>query len=242
MLVALVTVAHAADVEQDLTWTVTLDGKPVGERTATIKWFTDDSGDVRRMIESYTEADASLIGVQYTVKERLTAMCTKTAGSFQTVIDVSGDAKQIQARRGPLSWSITVNDNGKEYTHEWANQTLDLSTADLLDPDSRVPLGSFPNARVLVAESGDILEGPVKSLGPGLIDVGGQSIPVTGWSWTVDGQESRFWYTTDGYLVRYESPSVIGHQLMGTLASPPPMGTDEAPVQSTGGGASEIPL
>jgi hypothetical protein len=240
LVLAAALTANAADVEQDLAWSITLDGKPVGKRTATVKWFTDDDGDVRRMIETWTEIDATLIGVQYTVKERLTAMCGKTAGSFQTVIDVSGDNSQIQARRAATAWSVTVNHGGKEYSRDWATTAIDMSTADLLDPDSRVSLGSFTNARILAAETGDILEGPVTRLGAGQIEVSGSQVPVEGYAWTVEGVESRFWYTSDGYLVRWET-GAIGHKLSGTLTDPPPTGTDDAPVQSQST-VTEIPL
>jgi hypothetical protein len=234
---AFATAAPAADVEQDLTWAVTLDGQAIGERSATIKWSTTAEGDLRRMVEAWTELDATVLGVDYKLRERLTAMMTVTAASVHATTDLNGQVTEVQARRNPASWTVTIGVDGRESTREWPTTAIDLSTADFLDPDTRVPIGGYTSARVLAIETGDIVDGPVKRLGAGQIPIGTFTVPVEGYQWTTEAGEGRFWYTADGYLVRYEH-TILGKHLMGTLTLPPPAGTDDAPVIDNG--SSEV--
>lgn len=233
--------ALAADMTQELTWQVTLDGKPVGKKDLTVKWTTNSAGELRRMLESWTEVDASVIGITYSFRQRLTGSAAGDAASFASVSQLGGDVVEVQARQGGGVWMVSINQNGTAYDDDHPREAVNLSLVDLMDPESRVPLSDYTYAKILSPETGLILEGPVKTLGAGQVDVAGTQVPVTGWSWTPDQGEGRFWYSNEGYLVRYEV-KVMGRNLTGTLTKPPPKGTDDEPLIGTGSGITEVPL
>lgn len=241
-LILLAAPATAAD-EQHFTWDVTLDGKPIGQRTMTVKYQTSASGDDRRVLEVWTELDATVLGLDYRFRERMTAHVGSEVAAFHASQELSGDLTEVQARRGALQWTVTVNRNGKESTREYPASSIDLSTADLLDPDSRVPLSRFPQPKVLSAEGGELWTGDVTRLGASELVVAGEKVAVEGYRFTpASGPGSvTSYYTADGYLVRYQL-QVLGKELTGTLNAPPPVSADEAPVELGGSGITEIEL
>ena len=118
---------------------------------------------------------------------------------------------------------------------------MDLSTVDLFNPDSRVHLTRLNSARVLSAETGDILEGEVQSLGTSRLYVGGKAIQVQGYRLKSDTSEATFYYTSEGVLVKYES-YLVGLAISGTLTEAPPAGRDEFPVAVGTGKVEETDL
>ncbi len=240
-LFALAPLAAAAE-NQVLVWDITLDGREVGHRTETVKYLTNTDGSVRRILEVWTEVDGSILGFKYSFRERLTADISGDVASFHAVADLSGSVTEVQARRGATSWTITTNFDGRETTREWPANSIDLSTADLIDPATSTPIGQFDQVRVLSAETGDIYEGPVKRLGESTVVVDAKTLVVEGYSWTSeDGVEGKLWYTPDGFLAKYEM-EVMGRRLIGTLADPPPAGTDGNPVSGSATGITEVNL
>lgn len=245
MLILLAALATAsAETEQHFTWNVALDGKPIGQRTMTVKYLTTASGDERRVLEVWTELDATVLGLDYRFRERLTAHVGSEVAAFHASQDLAGDITEVQARRGALQWTVTVNRNGAETTREYPTGSIDLSTADLLDPDSRVPLSRYPEAKVLSAEGGDLWAGTVTRLGPSELVVAGEKVAVEGYTFTPSSGPGSLtsYYTADGYLVQYQL-QVLGKELVGTLDAPPPVSADEAPIEQRGGaGITEIAL
>ena len=242
-MLALLAVAFAplALADDQLYWNVTLDGQPVGYRSATIKWTPEDDGSMRRTVEAWTEIDATVLGFEYQFRERLSATVHRDVAAFHAVSDFSGSITEVQARRTAGVWIVTTAYDGRETTREWSATGIDLSTVDLLDPGSLFPLHHFETAKVLSAESGDIFEGPVHGTGSGNVNIGGIDVPVAGVEWSGDEGDGRFWYSTEGYLVRYEI-AVLGRRLIGTLRQPPPIGPDSAPIAPNGGSVREITL
>jgi hypothetical protein len=241
MLVALFATLAFGASQQDLTWNMTLDGKPVGQRTLTIKFNEDANGDKWRMLESWTEVDASAAGLPYKFRERLAARADRDPAAFGAVTETAGQRGQVQARRGPSSWTITTAGGGREYTRDVPAANIDLSTADFLDPRSKVPLSRFDHARILSAETGDIWEGDIVRLGPSTVTVAGQVIAVDGLQFTSSDGKGSLYYTADGYLVRYDM-TVMGKTLVGTLIAAPPADPDDAPITTSNGGVEEVPL
>lgn len=240
MLLSLAIVAFAAD-QQDLTWNMTVDGKPVGQRTLTIKFETAQDGTKFRMLESWTEVDGSAIGLPYKFRERVSARADREPAAFGAVTEAAGQRGHVQARRGASSWTITTAGGGREYTRDVPAGNIDLSTVDFLDPRSKVPLSRFDHVRILSAETGDIWEGDVVRLGPSTVTVAGESIPVDGLQFTTSDGKGALYYSSDGYLVRYDM-TVMGKTLVGTLTAPPPADPDDAPVTTSSGGIEEVPL
>ena len=241
MLLLLASLAQAGTADPvSLTWDLSINNKAVGTRTLTMRTDESQLGELRTL-QAYTEVDASVFGISFAYKQRLTANADIGPASFISVIDQGGTISQVQGRKAALGWIMTVATAGRSRTYDIATGDVDLSTADLLDPQSRVPLSRFERARVLSAETGEVLEGPVEPLGPSEIRIDGQDVPVEGYTWTTDQGAGTFWYTSEGWLVRFES-RILGQRLSGTLSDPPPAGQDDAPVDLFGPGLQATEL
>lgn len=234
--------AHAADVEQHLTWAITLDGTSIGKRDLTLKWAFEEEGRTRRFLEVWTELDATVLGLDYRVRQRITGQASRGPAAFAAVTQFQADTTEVQGRLEGTEWMLSVATNGREWHKDLPKASIDLSTLDLLDPESRVGFESRQVARILASETGDILEGEVKPIGQGKIDVAGAEVPVAGFAWTPDEGEMRLWFSAEGYLVRYET-NVMGRWIVGTLTAPPPKGLDDAPIPEPGATVvTEVPL
>lgn len=234
--------AFAEDIVQHLSWQVALDGTSIGKRDVTVRWVAEDDGDIRRILEVWTELDASVLGLDYSLRQRIAATAVRGPASFDAVTRLQSDTMDVQGRVDGTDWMLSIAQNGHEWHKDLPRPLIDMSTVDLVDPDTRVPFAGLTVAHILAAETGDVLEGAVASLPSKQIAIAGESVPVVGWSWTPDQGEMRFWYSPEGYLVRYET-EIMGRWIVGTLIAPPPKGTDEAPVDDGGGtGITEIKL
>lgn len=218
----------AAPHVQELTWDLSADGTVIGHRTVTLKTRQTDEGS-RRVLESWTELDGRLGPLPVSYQERLTAFIEHEPASFLSVQSTNGNTREVQARRVPLGWKVAITQDQRVRSYDLAANRIDLSTVDLFDPESRVPLSRFESVKVLSAESGVILEGTVESLGPSSIDLGDVSVPVQGYRFHHPDGEGSFFYTSDGILVRYEM-QVLGYGMEAQLRDPPPAGPDDAPL------------
>jgi len=218
---------------QEMTWQVTYQGKPVGERTVTVKYVPEKLG-MRRIIESETSLDGHQAGLPYTFAQRMTATAVgRSPASFHSVVDDNGTPREVQGRLVGGQWMVTLVESGRSKTWEVNGSDIDLSTADLFDPQSFVPLSKFSTVKVLSAETGDIWTQPVGRLGPSEIPIAGKKIPVEGWAVEPPQGKASFWYTTDGVLVRYDY-RWMGRIVQAELTAPPPPGVDDAPVAPSG--------
>lgn len=223
--------AFAGNDVQRVTWDLLLDGHKVGTRSATVT--TERRGDATtRVIESTTAVNASVGPVSLSWRQRLTSVADRVPASFQSKLDENGDPRQVQVRWESEGWSVSQADAKGSRTQVVAPYQIDLSTADLIDPGSRWRLDRYTHVKVLSAETGDIWEGPVESLGSSTVEVGSTPVAVDGWAWTSPEGRSTFWYSDDGWLVHYEM-RLLGHKLEGILTQAPPPGPDAFPV-STG--------
>lgn len=240
-LLALLTLsATAATTEHQLQWELRVGGQRVGTRNATVKLIPVE-GDVQRIIETWTELNGTLGPMDVHYKQRMTIFGERDPSSFHAVMDENGEPREVQARWGPAGWTVTVADRRRSRTFDAPIQRIDLSTADLLDPLSRVPLAHFDFARVLSAETGDVWEGAVQKLGPSTLEIAGKRIPVTGVAWTSPEGRSAFYYSNEGYLVQYQM-RLYGFVIEGTLTSPPPPGLDDFPLGVGTGRVDEAEL
>lgn len=224
------TPAIAADaVSHQLVYDLAVGGQPIGRRTLTVKLLAED-GSRRRVIESWTEIDGAVGPIRVRYRQRLTAHAVgDNPASFHAAIEENGVPKEVQARVTGGGWMVTVLGAGRNRTSELPASAVDLSTADLIDPESAWSLDRFQNIRLLVAETGEVQEGPVKTLGTSEVKVAGKPVPVIGYEWDSPEGKSRFYYSDDGYLVRYEM-RLLGLVAAGTLATAPPGGIDDFPV------------
>jgi hypothetical protein len=237
----LAAVALATDVEQKLVWDVSLDGRPIGERTMTVRWIADGQTPPRRMIDVWTDLDATVYGLEYAVRQHVAVSASRGPAAFHSVVEVADRTTEVQARKAGGSWIVTVGIDGRANTREWPAGAVHLSTADLFDPGSELRLQGRASASVLSADTGDIFAGPVTASGKKELPIGGKTVPVEGYSFSPPEGSAQFWYTAKGYLVSYEL-SIMGRHVVATLREPPPVSPDEAPVIGSDAGIREIEL
>lgn len=222
--------ANALAADPTLTWELSAGGTPVGTRTVTVKVLPGDHG-THRVIEAFTELAGTLGPIRIQFRQRLTAHAEGNApASFHSVIDDNGTASEIQGRWTPSGWVVSTNLSGRARSAEYPANRIDLSTADLMDPESRVALANQSgDVRLLSDVTGEVLTGPVEKLGPSEVKVGATSVPVEGYAWTSPEGRSTFYYSPEGFLVKYQT-QVMGITMQGVLREPPPGGIDDFPV------------
>ena len=239
MLFLLAALASATDLQHSLVWDLSVQGKVMGTRKLTIKYVTEGAA-TRRILESYTDLDGQVGPIRARYRQRMTAhVAPGEPASFHSVVEENGRLMEIQGRWTPSAWMVTTTADRKSRAVDLPLNRVDLSTADLMDPYSRIGLDSLTEARVLSAETGDVFQGPVASLGVEELTISGTPVQVTGWSWTNPQGKSTFWYTSDGFLVKYQT-QLLGITLDAILHDPPPGGVDDFPVASGTGGSLEI--
>jgi hypothetical protein len=225
-------VADAATADSQLVWTLSVKGQVVGSRQLTVKYLEADGG-TSRALESYTDIDGTIGPLKVHWRQRLSAhIDAREPASFTSVVDQNGQVVEVQGRWTPSKWAITTTANGRSRASDLPLNRVDLSTADLMDPYTLLPLAHYSTAKILSAETGEVLEGPVENLGVSEIKVKGAPIQVTGYAWTSSQGRSEFYYSADGYLVKYKT-QLLGVDLEAVLAEPPPGGVDDFPVAST---------
>lgn len=223
--------AEAAEVEHRLVWDVTVGGRAVGTRELTVKYQSDGAGlGMRRILETYTDIDASLGPASVRYRQRMTAHASGRApASFHSVIQQDGAVQEVQGRWSPSAWVVTTTRGGQSRSVDFPLGSVDLSTADLMDPDTRFPLAHFDQLDLLSAETGEVLSGRVTTLGSRTLAIGGEEVLARGYAWSSPQGKSEFWYSADGFLVQFRMP-LFGFDVAATLRSPPPGGVDDFPV------------
>lgn len=212
------------------TWSLAVDGVAVGTREIRVR-YEGESGERMRILEAYTELHGGVKKKErFAYRQRLTANSHEGApASFTSVIEEDGASREVQARFGDGHWSVSVAAVGEVRSYELRPTRVDLSTVDLFDPEADQKIAGRASARILSAEAGKILEGPVSSLGAGEVTIGGEQLPVDGWEWQTELGPWRFWYASNGFLVRYEVP-LVDRRVTGELLGAAPRGVDEFPV------------
>lgn len=232
-------IALAQDAET-LTWNLSLDGKQVGERTLEIKRQTGDDGLPVRVLVSYTEFETQLAGQPVHYRNRVTGTAGLDPASFHSVVDVSGRPMEVQGRPLETGWRVTLIDRKGSKTWDLAESRVQLSTLDLVDPDTSRHIGTLDEVAVLSAETGDIFSGAVASLGTSTVSIGDVAVEVDGWRYETEQGPLTLEYSPSGYLVQYKT-SFMGLPLVGTLAEPPP-GTAGVSALQGNDGIKEVEL
>lgn len=217
-----------AGESRTFTWDLTVAGRPAGQRTATVELVEGSSGS-RRVIRAMTELEGSVAGVSHSFRQRLTAHAGEGPASFHAAVEVDGAPQEIQGRRDAIGWIVTNITPRRARTDELSAADIDLSTADLLDPDSRVPLWTFDTVRMLRTEDGQIWTTPVERLGASEIVIAGETVDVLGFRLDPPVGRMDLYYDAGGVLVKTEW-KWLGLTVEGVLREPPPRAQDAFPV------------
>ncbi|MCB9686405.1 MAG: hypothetical protein H6735_15290 [Alphaproteobacteria bacterium] len=229
MLTWLVVTQGALAGDTTLAWDLTVKGVNVGSRELTVRTMDGADGQ-SRILESFTDINGMVGPLKVRWRQRMTAhVDAREPAAFTSVVDQNGSLLEIQGRWTPTGWQITSTTNGRSRSTDMPLSRVDLSTADLMDPGSRYPLSHYDEVRVLSAESGEVMVGPVEKLGVSEVTIDGQAIQVTGYAWTSPQGRSELMFSADGWLVKY-SQQLLGIQVDAVLRDPPPGGSDDFPV------------
>jgi len=228
-LIALTGFAAATQPSHEMKWRVSVDGQPIGTRTLTVRYLEGEAG-TNRILESYTELDGKVGPVSVRFRQRLTAhVDAREPAAFHSVVDHDGSKIEVQGRWTPQSWVVTTTANGRSRTVQHELARIDLSSADLMDPYTRLPLSHFEQARVLSTESGDVALGEVQALGVSQWSGAGEAMQVSGYAWTSAQGRSEYYYSPDGFLVKYRT-QLLGATIDAELVGDVPDGIDDFPV------------
>ncbi len=132
-------------------------------------------------------------------------MGTRLGGdrSFVASMATNGEVREVQARQAlDNTWAITAASAAGAHSRDLPGDAIDLTSAELLDPERALhTLGSLGTLRLLSAETGAILEGPVTALGPATLPVGPDEVevqrfrfePAEGW-WPTTTRSWACWW------------------------------------------------
>lgn len=238
-LIALLGLASAAQPSHQLEWRLSVDGQPIGKRTLTVRYLEGEAG-TNRILESYTDIDGRVGPVNVRFRQRLTAhVDAREPAAFHSAVDNNGSKLEVQGRWSPSGWVVTTTANGRSRTTNLELSRVDLSTADLVDPYTRLPLSHFERAWILSTTSGEVTQGEVQTLGVSQWSAGGRQVQVSGYAWTTPQGRSEFYYSPDGFLVKYRT-QLLGATIDAQLVGPVPDGIDDFPVGAPVPGVDQV--
>jgi hypothetical protein len=239
---ALLSPAARAD-EQPLSYRLLARDRAVGSREVTLQYVTTDTGELR-LLQAFTTFVLPIPKGTLSYEQR---MGTRLGGdrSFVASMATNGEVREVQARQAlDNTWAITAASAAGAHSRDLPGDAIDLTSAELLDPERALhTLGSLGTLRLLSAETGAILEGPVTALGPATLPVGPDEVEVQRFRFEPAEGPMTFAYSADGWLVAYD------YQVMGLLVGarldklPPPRSFDtELQAPLIGGNISEEQL
>lgn len=229
VLLATALAAPATPAAQHYAWEISFLGEPVGERTLDVTFARTQDG-LERVFKSTTTIDARSVDFEYVYQMNLAARAKLGPASFNSSVARNADSWSTELRWSSHGLYLThVDGQGVAVDKELPPTAADLSTADLFDPLSQVPLTRFESVQVMSAETGEIWSSRVRRLGPSEVDIEGTLLLVEGVVLHPPEGRTALYYTAEGVPVRYEY-YVDGRLFEAVLQHLPPPGVDESPV------------
>ncbi len=216
--------ALAVEVEQ-YRWDLALQGQVVGQRDLTVKYRSDGRIEVR-VLESYTELNLPLDRDGYLWQQRLSGLARTGSASFASVISDDGWNREVQAVKKVQGWTVTVAEGDEARAYLLDRDAFDLTSLDLIDPGQGDRLDGRTHLRVLVAETGEVLEGPLERTGQVQVRIEGVAVPGVAYRWNIEEGPVELIYGREGHLLRY-AIRIAGVSVSATLAEPPAARTFE---------------
>jgi hypothetical protein len=220
----------AAAVEpQVFTWDITFLGQPIGEHTLDVSYDQTEEG-LERVFRSTTHIDARPVDFEYLHDSVVAARAGGGPASFNATVTINGATSASELRWDHNGLFLSqIDARGRATTRTLPTDAVDLSTADLFDPLSKVPLTRFDSVTVISAETGDLWSSRVRRLGPSEVAVEGTGMLVEGVVLHPPEGRTALFYNTVGVPLRYEY-YVEGRLFEAVLRHLPPPGIDEQPV------------
>jgi hypothetical protein len=209
---------QAAEIER-YAWDLALAGQAVGSRELTVKYRSDGVAEIR-VLESWTELTVPLGRDDFTWTQRMSGLTRSGSGTFASVQSDDGWLREVQAVKKLQGWTVTVAEDGQARVYNLDRDAFDLTSLDLLDPGQGDRLKGRSELRVLAAETGTVIAGPLESLGATSVRIDGKAVAGTGYRWTTPDGPVELVYGPDGHLLRY-ALRVGVVTVSATLADPP---------------------
>ena len=192
---------RAAEIER-YSWDLALEGQSVGSRTLTVKYRSDGVDEVR-VLESWTELAVPLGRDSFTWTQRLSGLSRSGSGTFASVQREDDWLREVQAVKKVQGWTVTVAEAGEARIYNLSREAFDLTSLDLLDPGQGDRLQGRGHLRMLAAETGTVLSGPLEPLGPVEVTIDGVVVTGAGYRWTTPDGPVEMVYGAEGHLLRY---------------------------------------
>jgi len=201
MLAAFEPIAHAET--RELIYDMVLDGSSVGRRRVTLRYLPGEHGEIR-MVESYTEFSVLLGRRPFTFVQRLSGMGAPGPSGFVSSMREGGRPEEVQLTERLDGWRISLASQGRLKSWDLPAGSFEATSLTLVDPDAAVEVvSSATTLRVLSAETGNVIEGPIEPLGAATLKIAGQPLNVTRWKWTLPVGPVELSYGPAGHLVAY---------------------------------------
>ena len=219
------TAAWAADGEaQTMTFDLIVDGAVVGQREVTVRYLPaiQPAGTESRLIETYTTMDAQVGAWTAKVKNRATGHVTGTGSSFTSSSSLNGKISEVQGRTlADGRWDMHGVFDRELRRWELRRTEVDLSSIDLLDPVRSKLMTELGRARIISAETGQMMSGPIEDLGEDTLTVGDREVVVHRYAWTpAEGRFELAW-SEAGLLLDW-SAEVGGRRVDARIRELPP--------------------
>ncbi len=223
LILALAPPAALAD-GQPLSYQLLCQDRAVGSRDVQIKYLPTATGELR-LLEAFTSFLLPIPKGTFRYEQRLGARFGGDR-SFVASMSTQGEVREVQARQElDGTWAISVASAAGAHSEQLPSEAIDLVSSELFDSERALrTLQSAATLRVLSAETGAILEGPVQDLGPSTMTVGPEEIEVQRFQFRPPEGTMTLAYSNEGWLVAYDY-QVMGLMVGARLQKLPPART-----------------
>lgn len=203
-----------------------LDGAEVGQREVTVRYLDDDV----RLIEAQTTLGLTVGRQVVDFEQRLAGRGRRSTGGFVASNRESETRSQVQLVEHDTGWTRVVIDPWGETLDELPWAAFDETSLSLMDPGATRRFQGLTTLRVLSAETGDVLSGPLEEVGSKTIQVDGEPTEATAYVWQPAGLGNiTLVYGTRGHLLAW-TWSYFGVLVKGQITSglPPERSWEES--------------
>ncbi len=190
--------------EQPLDYQILAEDRSIGSREAQITYLPTPTGELR-LLQGWTDMLLPVAKGTLRYRQRLGARLGGDR-SFSASLDTAGRVREVQARQGSDGqWNVTVVDETGAQSWTLEATAVDLSSPELFDPERALrTLQQVQQLKLLSAETGAILEGPVVALGPTTLQVGSSEVQAERFRFSPPEGDMTLAYGPAGFLLAYD--------------------------------------
>lgn len=218
MFALVIALLPAASAEtHSLVYALTQAGRPVGERTLTVRYL--GGADDLRLLESTTSVHIKAGPLVLDWEQRLSGVADPSPPTpFASIQRFNGVVREIQVVEAEGGWTLSEAEGRLAELFRLPPGAFQLTTLDLMDP-GRV----WPQAgplTVLAAEGGALLAGTLARSGAVTVRLGAEDVAGEAWVWTTPDGDVDLVVGEHGHLLQY-TLRFQGMALVATLTGEP---------------------